>query len=102
MIKVVYASLVFLLSSAIVFITKGSSHHRDCNLEVRGVVSTLGGSQADGLVIITSDNKKYRPLITNDETVLVLGQHVKACAKSAGQDKDGTQVIEIHEVSVLP
>jgi hypothetical protein len=102
MIKVVYASLVFLLSSALVFISKGSSHHGNCNMEVNGIVSASGDPKACDFVILTADNKKYRPRIMNDEIVLVLGQHIKACAKAVGNDADGVQVITLHEVSILP
>ena len=82
--------------------SKGSSHEGKCNMEIKGIVSTLGDPKSHDFIIVTPDNKKYRPRISSDEIILVLGQHIKACATAEGNDADGTQVIAIHEVAVLP
>jgi hypothetical protein len=100
MIKVVYAGLVFLLSSALVFLTNNKAHH--CPVEISGVVTTSGDLKSHDLIIVTPDHKKYRPRLTSEDMVLVLGQHVKICARPDGNDADGTQIIAIHEMSVQP
>lgn len=102
MIKVVYASLVFLLSSAIVLLTKGNSHQGKCALEVTGIVTSHGNTSHPDLIIVTSDNKKFLPQITNEEVVLVQGQKVKVCANPVGLNTDSLQVIAIHQIAVLP
>lgn len=102
MIKVVYASLVFILSSAIVFLSKGKSHQGKCAMEITGVVSSRGDSTTTELIIVSKDNKRYLPKISNEEVVLVLGQQVKACATPLGTTVDSMPIVAIHQIAVLP
>ncbi len=102
MIKVVLSCLAFILSSTLVYLSKGNTHDGKCAMEVTGVVSTMGDPTSGQLVITSNDKKRYIPRISDENAVLVLGQKVKACGNPAGVSADGLQVIAVDQIAVLP
>jgi hypothetical protein len=101
MFKLIYASLAFLFSTAVVLFTQ-KDQPISCHQEIIGVVTQSDKDVNSPFIIVTQDNKVYHPVITNETVVLVLGQKVRACYETLGTEPDHSLTISINSTSVVP
>ncbi len=100
MLKLIYASLLLLFSSA-AFLFSKEKEALPCKQSLTGVVKELKDESGFYLYIETSDHKKYFPVIDNDEVVLSSGSSIRVCYDNAGTF-EGAPRIRINHVSNLP
>jgi hypothetical protein len=100
MIKLIYASLLLLFSSA-AFLFSKEKEQLPCKQSLTGVVKECKDSSGFYLYIETADHQKFFPYIDREEIVLSSGSKVKVCYDSAGVFQN-SPLIRINHVSYLP
>ncbi|MDX2045514.1 MAG: hypothetical protein SFU87_01935 [Chitinophagaceae bacterium] len=101
MIKIIYACLILLLSSALLMFTTGKTSVA-CKTETEGVIKEYQDSTGIFLFVETPDKKIFYPQITDDKVVLVSGSKVKICYNVVQHLPDNVTVININQVTYLP
>jgi hypothetical protein len=100
MIKLIYASLLLLFSSA-VFLFSKEKEQLPCKQSLTGIVKEWKDSSGFYLYIETDDHQKFFPYIDREEIVLSSGSRVKVCYDTAGVFNNSPR-IRINHVSYLP
>jgi hypothetical protein len=101
MFKLIYASLAFLFSTAVVLFTQ-KDPVVGCKHEITGVVALSQDSPESAFVILGTDNKVYRPEIKQGEAILVQGQKIRVCYDTIGTGADKSITISVNSTVVLP
>ena len=101
MFKLIYASMAFLFSTAVVLFTQ-KDEVTGCKNEVTGVVAQSQNSNDPNFVIIGSDKKEYHLEIKQSDAILVLGQKIKVCYDTIAVSSDKSITIAVKSTSVLP
>ena len=100
MLKLIYASLLLLFSSA-AFLFSKEKEALPCKQSLTGTVKELKDVTGYYLYIETEDHQKFFPLIENDEVVLAAGSKIRVCYEIAGEFQKSTR-IRINHISNLP
>jgi len=100
MLKLIYASLLLLFSSA-AFLFSKEKEEAPCKQSLTGVVKELKDESGFYLYIETADHHKYFPYIENDNVVLSSGSKIRVCYENAGEFQNSPR-IKINHVSYLP
>jgi hypothetical protein len=99
MIKLIYASLLLLLSSA-AFLFSKEKEDKPCKHSLTGVVKELKDSSGFYLYIETADHQKFFPYIDKEEIVLSSGSRIRVCYDSSGVFQN-SPLIRINHISYL-
>ena len=100
MLKLIYASLLLLFSSA-AFLFSKEKEEAPCKQSLTGIVKELKDESGFYLYIETDDHKKFFPYIENEEVVLSSGSKIRVCYDNAGVFQNSPR-IRINHVSYLP
>ena len=101
MLKLIYAAILLLLSSA-AFLFSKEKEEFNCARSITGVVKEQKDESGFYLYIQTSDNKVYYPYIEKEDIVLASGTKVRICYDSTGTTSHGQPLIKINHLSFLP
>jgi hypothetical protein len=100
MLKLIYASLLLLFSSA-AFLFSKEKDEAPCKQSLTGVVKEMKDESGFYLYIETADHQKYFPYIENEDVVLSSGSNIRVCYETAGVFQNSPR-IKINHVSYLP
>ena len=101
MIKLIYAALFVLFSSALFLFSKNKPL-KSCKYEVIGMVKEKQTDKGIILYIEGKDNKNYYPLIETANVVISSGAKVQVCYDAVNTMPDNSQQIRINDVVYLP
>lgn len=101
MLKLIYAAMLLLLSSA-AFLFSKEKEEFDCARTISGVVKEQKDETGFYLYIQTDDNKVYYPYIEKENIVLASGAKVRICYDVTGSMSHGQPLIKINHLSYLP
>ncbi|HLO81881.1 MAG TPA: hypothetical protein VK166_13025 [Chitinophagaceae bacterium] len=101
MLKLIYAAMLLLLSSA-AFLFSKEKEEFNCARSISGVVKEQKDETGFYLYIQTDDNKIYYPYIEKENVVLASGTKVRVCYDSTGTTSHGQPLIKINHLSFLP
>lgn len=101
MLKLIYAAMLLLMSSA-AFLFSKEKEEFNCARSITGVVKEQKDETGFYLYIQTADNKIYYPYIEKEDIVLASGTKVRVCFDSTGSTSHGQPLIKINHLSFLP
>jgi hypothetical protein len=101
MLKLIYAAMLLLLSSA-AFLFSKEKEEFNCARSISGVVKEQKDETGFYLYIQTDDNRIYYPYIEKENVVLASGTKVRVCYDSTGATSHGQPLIKINHLSFLP
>jgi hypothetical protein len=101
MIKLIYAALFVLFSSALFLFSKNKPL-KECKYEVIGLVKEKKTENGIILFIEGKDNKMYYPLIETANVVISSGARVQVCYDAINTLPDNSLQIRINDVVYLP
>jgi len=101
MMKIVYAGLLILLSTALLVFSTSKPSSK-CKLEMEGVVKEMKDSTGLFLFIETQDRQVFYPQIENDDVVLSSGAKVRICYDTLSVLPNQATLVRLNQVTYLP
>lgn len=101
MIKFLYI-VSLAITSFVLFIFSGEKEASTCTHEVSGIIQAVSENDQQHLVIISDDNRVYKPVRMNPGVVLAAGKKVSICYSGVSTTENATiSAVNIHTITYL-